>query len=67
MLECQKKAMIKYKEKRKSEGNPIKMRLKKIKCPICDKEYLNSNKSHHYNTKYHINQEKIKEFINNLN
>ncbi len=67
MLECQQRAYKKYIEKRKESDNPVKMKLKKVECPICKKEYLNSNKSHHNNTKYHIKQQQIKDFINNLN
>ena len=67
MLECQKRAFQNYKQKRKENGNPIKMRLKYVKCNVCDKEYINSNKSHHNSTKFHQTQQKIKDFINNLN
>jgi len=54
MMECQKRAIKKYYQKRKDEGNPIKKTLKYIECPSCNKTYLNSNKSHHDKTKYHI-------------
>jgi len=53
MLECQKKAFDKYKQKRIENGNPLKTKLKYIKCNICEKEYLNTNLSHHRSTKYH--------------
>ena len=66
MLECQKLAYKNYYEKRKQNGNPVKCKLKYVKCSICDKDYLNTNKSHHNSTKYCQTQKKIKKFINNL-
>lgn len=56
MIESQKRAFEKYKQKRIDEGNPIKYKLKYVTCNICNKQYLNSNKSHHYNTKFHLSK-----------
>lgn len=66
MLESQKKAIYNYRQKRKENGNPIKTKLKYVKCNICEKEYLNTNLSHHKNTSYHQKHQKIKDFINEL-
>lgn len=51
MLECQKRAIYKYREKNRNIKDLNYM--KRIICPICSKEYLNTNKTHHENTKYH--------------
>ena len=66
MLECQKKAIYNYRQKRREDGNPIKTKLKYVKCSICEKEYLNTNQSHHKATAYHQKHQKIKDFINEL-
>lgn len=60
MLECQKKAYQKYKEKKQAEGT-WKYYVKKVQCPICKKEHLTTNKSHHILTKFH--NDALKTFI----
>ena len=66
MLESQKEAHKRYRQKRKENGNPIKTKLKYVKCDICEKEYLNTNISHHRSTAFHQKYQKIKDFINEL-
>jgi hypothetical protein len=48
--EIHRKGMIAYAERQKDVRH---------KCPICGKLYATLNKSHHYNSKFHINSENL--------
>ena len=62
VLECQKRAYKAY-VARKKEAGAWKNYSKKVQCPICKKEHLNTNKHHHIVTKYH--NDALKTFIAN--
>ncbi len=60
VLESQQRAYKAYVQ-RKKEAGTWKSYAKKVQCPICKKEHLNTNKPHHILTKFHTDA--LKTFI----